>query len=166
MKPDKNKNNDEFKVPEGYFENLEEQLMNHAALKKLLPKQEGFRVPENYLDDFKVNTTPEKDSPEKKPISLHPFRKYTFYAAAAATLLLLGTWMIKTRSNAFSFDQLEIADAEWLLHNGGIELSEGYLLENSSLPDLTSITITDTALDIQTLEEYILDEADIYELSE
>jgi len=41
-----------FKVPKGYFENLEDQLMDHASLKSELSSDTGFTVPDGYFDSL------------------------------------------------------------------------------------------------------------------
>ena len=44
-----------FKVPEGYFDSLSQQIINEVKLSELLPEKDGFAVPSNYFEETKSN---------------------------------------------------------------------------------------------------------------
>ncbi len=74
-----------FKVPENYFEELQQQILYKAKLQK----RENFEVPENYFDKLhnRLQNIPEVHSP--KTISFIP-KRYLISGLAASIIVIFG----------------------------------------------------------------------------
>lgn len=123
----------DFKVPQGYFESLEERVMASVATDEIeqnLP-QHGFMMSEEYLDSFEDRLFDRMEqenllNKEVRPkVRRLPFRESLKYAAAvAAVLLIVGT--------LFNSNQPSTPDS---LENIDLLTLEGYLQEVSETPN-------------------------------
>lgn len=121
-----------FKIPDNYFEGLEEQLMSKIT-SDTLPKTVGFKMPDNYLETIESDVLSKINKRETKVIKL--FTKKTFVTVssiAAAIVLLFGlTWFTKaptlgqldnTTISNYVIDEIDDTDLSLFIDN--YELSQ------------------------------------------
>ena len=102
MKKEQNTNNSGFKVPKDYFESFEDRLNTELALQT--KAKDVFKTPENYIEDFKIDTSLIETN-QPKVISIFSRRKLFLATSIAATIALLLTLTLNKSSN--TFDALE-----------------------------------------------------------
>lgn len=123
-----------FKVPEGYFETLEDRIMasviSSENKEKAINKNEtGFKVPAHYFGNFEERLF-ERIKKEKKPSKLVQFfntESYYYIAAAAAVFVALFTTPLSTPPQPLSIENIEMAALE------------DYLDETSEYSDFSQI---------------------------
>lgn len=83
----KNKNISDFRIPQGYFDQIEDQiinrLQNNGTNTKGIPKDDGFRVPTDYFKNFESNTA--------NKTKIFKSNKRTRWLPYAAAILVLAT---------------------------------------------------------------------------
>lgn len=117
MKTDNPKynSNSGFKVPENYFRNFEDRLMdkiNDQDPAQLPVKESGFTVPQGYFNELEDRLLKETGKPTKV---VKLFKKeYLFYAAAVAAIfvLMLGNFFKTEPQQNLGWDDVEITDME------------------------------------------------------
>ncbi|MFH4964122.1 hypothetical protein V8G69_03890 [Gaetbulibacter sp. M235] len=157
----KNINKTGFKVPENYFENFEYAFLSELKLKETSANS-GFKVPENYfetLDDKILNTI--KDQKEVKVLKLFSWKKITYAAPiAASVIIMLGVMFNK--NSTLSIDKIETASIENYILTEELEPNEMASLFSNE--DLSEINFTNNNLNPETLENYVLDNLEIEEI--
>lgn len=99
MKP--NKHIHGFRVPEDYFDNLEERIMQNVSTESL-PKETGMQVPEDYFEHLESRIVDHwiKSKTRRKPklVRINTWR----HVAAAACVIGFALWLIpeKPETNA------------------------------------------------------------------
>ncbi|WBL20976.1 hypothetical protein [Zunongwangia sp. HRR-M8] len=144
-----------FKVPSGYFENLEEQLFDTVLnegkqIQEIeLPVETGFKVPEAYFDGLEDRLV-EKIEPKQPKLIKVNFRKTLYYAAAiAAIFVVLYTTFFKLgNEQSASWDDVELSAIEDYIDDGYVDLSDtefsnmifedGYIVEESDFAAMNS----------------------------
>ncbi|MBL7473119.1 hypothetical protein [Robertkochia sediminum] len=174
MKKDPSHKDSGFRLPDDYFNDLEDRIRERRELADAedhLPDREGFVLPEGYFEDLgarisdRINKE-EKEEKEDSPKIIPFHQKLWRYAgiAAAVTLLIAGTWVLSTENNTITFDDLQMADVEWLLDQGALDIPQQFLIEEANDTLLMELTMAENMLDEQLLENYLSEEADLYEL--
>lgn len=164
MKKDKShKNNDGFKVPEGYFESFESKLFEKIASDKdnqLSSKMDsGFKIPEDYFTTLEDNILQkiDDDKPKGKLISLRT-RKNILYLSGIAAMIAIIISISIPKESGLNFNSIEVADIHAYFTEEDIELST---TEIASLLD-DDITYSETfekeLIDDETLLEYLSEE--------
>ena len=102
-----------FKVPDDYFESLEEQVFSKLNTENKLDsiKETGFKVPDDYfetLSDTILDNNLEKKAP--KVIQLFSKRNLVYISGIAAAILIL--FNLSVFDNKPSFDNLAIETVE------------------------------------------------------
>lgn len=135
--------NNPFKIPENYLEDFKVSLGETKA-------RSGFSTPENYFDSFKV-ALPKK---ETKPTVISLFKSYKISAIAAAiTLLIAIPIMINSnQSNNIEIDQLSFNEVDSYLKTTRTSFDNYYLA--SELPQGTT-ELDFLASNRSDLEDYI-----------
>ncbi|MEH6656593.1 hypothetical protein [Leeuwenhoekiella marinoflava] len=111
MKSDKENKNNQFNVPQGYFESFDERLMTELKFQQLFPeKSDGFTVPENYFDQVE-KTIIELSKPQGKLVNYN-FKTITGTAAAIAAVLLVLFSVVNPIDKEMEFDSLSITSLE------------------------------------------------------
>lgn len=141
-----------FKIPENYFETLEEQILGKIALQKVASRQIPFQVPSGYFENNTEKVFANAIKPQKvvKVISL--YKKNIFrYAAAVAAVVLIAVSVFQfqnlnqnTSDEYFTFStliesdfiDLSLIDFEYLLTDEMLE-------EQSILSNIKSDEIED-----------------------
>ncbi|WP_224490986.1 hypothetical protein [Robertkochia flava] len=161
-----NSKDEGFKFPQGYFEGLEARAKSAAAFKEAIPDEEGFEVPEQYFAGFEVHLRKRMRGQTPVLHFLQTYRKYGYYAAAAVCLILISTLFTLDVRSTPVFSELKTSDIEWLLDSGMLEIPESYLMENPVMADISAINFSGNTIEPNALESYLLDELDIYDLTE
>ena len=153
-----------FKVPEGYFEALEERVLNSVtgAQEKILPgdkKEIGFKVPENYFENFETALFERIDGIEKQrktPKIISLFNKESFYyaAGAAAVFVAIITTLFTNPSESFGFEDLDMLTLEVYIHES-IEFSTNDISQYLSEGDLGLAQPEGTLVDEDVVIEYL-----------
>ena len=92
-----------FKIPEDYFDDFKGNLMNVIELNELLSKKDGFKVPPDYFEKSQVGIL--KLTTKKTVINLLSIR----YVAVACFLLILLTssmWIFVNQNDKLQFSDL------------------------------------------------------------
>src|SRR5690625_3587100 len=80
-----------FKVPQDYFDNLEERIMQNIAMDQL-PKDTGMRVPDGYFAQLDNRVITQIQSEKKKPSKLVWLITW-WHVAVAASVIGFGLWL-------------------------------------------------------------------------
>ncbi len=162
--------NSGFKLPENYFESLEERIMHRLEAEDMIDlpsKNPGFKVPEGYFDSLEervIGRTFEKSAPRV----IRLFKKeYLFYAAAVAALfiLMLGNFFKSDSQQTIGWDDIEISAMENYIDEGyemgfidlnSAEYSE-YLFEGGKLVDDSDFKNVNSEAVFDYLEENLDD---------
>lgn len=112
-----------FKVPDGYFDRLEDRLMDKVteplpSEKSGLPGNNPFKVPDNYFETFESRLL-EKIEPEtkrSKVISLFNKESLYYVAGVAAVFVAILTTFLTTQPEPLTWDSLDMAIMEDYIH--------------------------------------------------
>ena len=117
-----------FKTPEGYFDHLEDQLMdkieNDPSLN--LNKNTGFKSPDGYFESLedKVFTKINERKTKTKVLSLYNKKTLITISAIAASLLLLFSLQNSDNNDELNFNTLDLADINAYIEQGNVGISE------------------------------------------
>ena len=163
-----NKNNG-FKTPEGYFDNLNERLMEKLSEEdSIIPKQDGFGLPQGYFDGLSEKIISQVKQKESKVIRLNTpdsyrARKYYFAAASVAAVVLLIFGLNRGSSEEMTFDDLASADIEDYFESNELGLSSYEIAEVIPVDELEINDILENQLDEDNVIEYLNDNIDDFE---
>jgi len=127
-----------FKVPQNYFEGLEDSILNEVKLKSTI-SDSGFKAPENYFETFKVSV--EK---ETKVISLFNKKAVLYVSSIAAAIVLFFSLTL--------FNNSPIS-----IHDLDTETVDNYILDEINLEDIASL-FQDNELNETQFIEYSLND--------
>lgn len=159
-----NQKSKDIQVPEGYFDGLEDRIMKAISEESILNKQidSGLKMPDNYLNTIEDSILDKiEDKEEPKVIQLFSRRNIIYASSIAAALILMFSFYFNKEETTFG--------------NIDVELVENYILDqNIDSYELASL-LKDEDLETQnfldsdiytddSLEEYLIDNADIEEL--
>lgn len=169
MQKDPSHKDSGFRLPDDYFNTLEGRIrerMEGMDAEASLPEKDGFGVPEGYFDTLgsRILENAKPPQPETGVIPIN--RKLWKYAVAAAiaVLVVASTWMVQTNQQSVTFENIPLADIEWLLDQGALEIPQQFFIEEANDSLLFEITMADNMLDAALLENYLTEEANLYEL--
>ncbi len=151
-------------VPEGYFDGLEDKIMKAISEESILDKQinSGLKVPKDYFNTIEDSILDKiEDKREPKVIQLLSRRNIMYASCIAAALVLMFSFYFNKEETTFE--------------NIDVELVENYILDqNIDSYELASLLKdedleTENFLDSEiytdnSIEEYLIDNADIEEL--
>ncbi|NVJ64010.1 MAG: hypothetical protein HWD84_07255 [Flavobacteriaceae bacterium] len=135
--------NNPFKIPENYLEDFKVSLGEKKA-------RSGFSAPDNYFDSFKVRL-PEKES-KPKVIRLISSYKITAIAAAITILIAVPILINSNQSTAIDFEQLSFNEVDSYLRSTQTSFDNYYLA--SDLPQGTT-ELDFLASNQSAIEDYI-----------
>ncbi|MDO5969715.1 hypothetical protein Q4Q35_07835 [Flavivirga aquimarina] len=149
-----------FKVPDGYFNQLEDVILSDIKLKKM-SSDSGFKLPKDYFDtleDTIINKVSAKKS--TKVIPLFKKRTLIYISSVAAAVLLLFNLSIFEKE--LTFDSLDIETVE----NYIIDENIGSYEIAALLPeeDLLEENFIEYNVETETVETYILNNLDIEDI--
>ena len=160
----RNQKSKDMQVPEGYFDGLEDRIMKAIYEESVLDKQldPGLKVPKGYFNTIEDSILDKiEDQKEPKVIQLFSRRNIMYASSIAAALVLMFSFYFNKEETTFE--------------NIDVELVENYILDqNIDSYELASL-LKDEDLETQnfldsdiytddSLEEYLIDNADIEEL--
>ena len=161
MKTDnfKHKNNTGFKVPETYFQDLENSLMNKISHDNELPivESSGFMTPDSYFDELEDSILAKSIAPETKVVPLFK-KEYWLYASAIAAIMviMLGNFFPSNQTNDLGWDDIEVTALENYIYDsyemGSIDLNS---VEYSDLITQGDLEADFTEIDTEAAFEYI-----------
>ena len=149
-----------FKVPEDYFNSLEDAILSEITLKEKVSNS-GFKTPKDYfeaLEDVIIEKVTKKDT--SKVISLFSKKNLVYASSIAAAILLLfnlsifqtdsgwsnldtetvENYMINEDISFYEIASLlpdeDLEEADFVTHNFNNENVETYLLNNLEIEDL------------------------------
>lgn len=144
-----------FKVPQDYFENLEETLMRKISPENTTVESykgsPGFVVPEDYFQQMEVQVLQkiEKDQEQGKVISIVA-RKTLYYAAAVAAVvvILLSTNLFNSTVPEYTIDSVEMSALEDYIDKGYMdftfdEISAYITEEGNPMQNFNASTLSD-----------------------
>ncbi len=137
--------NNPFKIPENYLEDFKVSLGEKKA-------RSGFSAPDNYFDSFKVRL-PEKEK-ESKPKVVRLFNSYKITAIAAAITILIAVPILinSNQSTVLDFEQLSFNEVDSYLRSTQTSFDNYELASN--LPQGTS-ELDFLASNKSAIEDYI-----------
>lgn len=141
-----------FKVPQNYFEALEDTILNEVKLKSIV-SQSGLKIPKGYLDNFNVSV-----KEETKVISIFNKKNIIFVSSIAAAIILFFSLNIFNTSTT-TLDDIDTASVDDYILNE-TEISELTTLFQDS--DLSEAQFIDYTLSDEALDSFIEDLDDLY----
>lgn len=165
-----NKNKNTFKTPEGYFEKFSDKLLDKISDLKsdqeetVLPKEDGFAIPNGYFDSLHANIKNRLDEEPSKVIALHGRQKFYYYVAAAVAAIVFLTIGIKTAINETpTFESLAKIEIEDYFESNDLGLSTYEIAEVIPVDDLEISDIVDNLLEDVNIIEYLDDSIENFE---
>ncbi|WP_343485981.1 hypothetical protein [Allomuricauda sp. d1] len=148
-----------FKAPEGYFESFNERLKQRLddeieTESHIIPKTDGFAVPEGYFDLLKAETFKGGDNSGAKVVSLKSYRTF-YYAAAAIAAIFVLVFEWNNNQQVVEFDDLANAEITAYFESEDFELSSYEIAEVLPVENLSFNDITETPLEEDTVLEYL-----------
>ena len=158
-----------FQVPENYFAELEDRLLDAISAEKAasLPKMSsGFEVPEGYFERLEVRILNKLDT-TSKVIPFYSNPKWYYAAAVAAVFIAVASSLLLQPTAQQSIDSVEVAAIEQYLEGENTDVNsdditsfiydEGYVIDN-----ISNIGINDEAV-VDYLNENVEDPSLIFE---
>ncbi len=167
-------NNPGFNVPEDYFRNFDEKLMNRLDERKmgLQKRNTGFSIPEDYFNLLEDKVIQKSLENETKVVRLFK-KEYYFYAAAVAAIfiLMLGNFFKTDQEQTLGWDDIEISAMENYIDDGYemgyIDLNSSeysdYIFEDGKLIDDSDFSSVNSEAAFEYLDENIEDPSYILE---
>ncbi|GAB5399861.1 MAG: hypothetical protein Aureis2KO_14460 [Aureisphaera sp.] len=152
-----------FKVPEDYFEKMEDRVFDALDIKEL-PEQSGFGVPEGYFDTLedeilqKVKVAPK----ETKVIPIGRKRSFWYAASIAACIAFVfaffNPWI--GEGSTTNPEEPSLAEIEAYIEEGIGSIDSYDLAQVLTDADLDALELETEYLSDESLEEYLLDNID------
>ena len=159
MKKDK-KNS--FNTPDGYFDSFHERLMERineeevGQRESLIPKSDGFSVPDGYFGGLTEKVLSQVEQKEVKVISLNPYKKFYYSAAAIAAVFLLIFGLTWKTDAPVSFEDLANNEIDAYFETNEMDMSTYEIAEVVSLEEVE----LNNVLTPEVGEEHILEYLD------
>lgn len=155
-----------FKTPEGYFDQLTERIMDRLDREiPDIPKSDGFKVPDTYFDSLSEQIMEKAEKPEPKVVKLYPYKKMLISAAsiAAVVVIFIGLqW--QAGDQGISFEDIANMELEEYFDNNAGTMSTYEIAELVPVEDLEMTDILDSEWDEENIVEYLDDT--IYDIDE
>lgn len=150
-----------YKVPEDYFTSFEDTILSEVKLRTSI-SQSGFEVPDTYFelleDKISLAVKPEQ---ETKVIKLVTWRKASYAAAVAASLVLMVNIFFYKPINV-TINVLETASIENYIINEEIETAEFASLFTQT--DLQNVQLINDGFTSENLEKYLFENLEIEDI--
>lgn len=152
-----NNTNPGFKIPNNYFESLEDQILDQLALNEI--NSSGFKTPKNYFDTIEDQVLSNSVATQKpiKVISLLSKKNILYLSGiAAAIFIFFNLNYFKTGTN---FDALETQTVEnYILNQNMNSYDIAALLTDTELREENFINID---LSSANIESYLIEQTDL-----
>lgn len=150
-----------FKVPEGYFETLEDRIMDKvtSTREKASPTdhyETGFRVPEGYFDNIEDRLFEKIENKPKSSKLRNLFNKEVLYyiAGAAAVFVALVTTVFTNPTESLNFEDLDIVTLENYLYES-LELSNSGVTRYLGEEEAYAAPSSQADIDFEAVYEYL-----------
>lgn len=150
--------NSGFKVPDNYFDSLEDSIMDQFNLSKKIAET-GFKTPDSYFDTIEEKIMSRVDH-EPKVVQLFSKQNLVYVAGIAAALVLM--FSIIVNRNQLTFDDLETTSIENYLFEEDINTYE--LASLLTDDELITDDFIDSEMPSEALQEYLIQNATIEDL--
>ena len=161
---EKNNENNSFKVPEGYFDSLADQIMDKVAMESAIEsKNQGFKVPEGYFDSLEDKILQKLNESDTPVIALNPYKKYYYFAASVAAVILVYLIIQWNVDGKPAYSDLAIADIENYLEFGGLGISSYELAEMLQIEEMDMNDMLEHRIDDENIIDYIHSNIDDFE---
>lgn len=155
----KNKN---FRIPEGYFETLENRIMDAVITttkkESTLPKHQetGFKVPEGYFDSFEDRLFEKIETATKSTKVRNLFNNEVFYyiAGTAAVFVAILTTLFTVPAPNGGFEDVHVTTLESYLYES-LEWSNSELSHYLSEEEAYAAPADHTEIDFEAVYEYL-----------
>ena len=149
-----------FKVPQNYFEEFEDSLITELKLKETCADS-GFKVPTDYFKTVENDILKTvKETKKPKVIKLRTWQKLSYATAVAASLIIM--FSILFNNSTVDINKIETASIETYILNEEFDTNEMATLFKDV--DLSAISLSNNNINSETLENYLLDNLEIEEL--
>lgn len=154
-----------FKVPEAYFDKLEDRIMQKVSMEQL-PKETGMQVPSNYFEQLEariIANTSSSVSTKHKPKVIR--LKKWYYVAAAACIVVLGIWIQDNKqTDTLGFETLasNANNLDVYIEDMVINMADSSVLSLiDELDDLDEKTPFGYKINKKEVEEYLMENLDL-----
>ncbi len=150
-----------FKVPDDYFNSLEDRILSDIKLKKI-SSDSGFKLPEDYFNTLEDSITDKiSTSTPTKVIPLFRKRTVIYMSSIAAAVIIL--FNLSIFENKLTFDSLDFETVENYIINENIGSYEIATLLSDE--DLIEENFIEYNVEERAMETYILDNLDIEDIT-
>ena len=156
-----------FSVPDGYFENLTEQIQTRIALSEMPKAENIFTVPENYFDKLQSRITDRiaASEPKREAKVIPLWRRNIVKYASAACFLLMASFGIYFYQNSTNTVQ-QVQSAETVNEQMLYDIDESTIIDHLETQNATSSNIKTTSASDTEMENYILSNFSSSDLSQ
>lgn len=148
-----------FKVPEDYFQHLE----NDVFLKideERLPKETGFTSPEGYFKELedRIMANVAQKNLEVKVVPIFNRKRITYGLSIAASLAMILTFVFQDRS-VTSIDDIQISSIQQFLEED-VDWNSYDLAAVVTEEDFSDLDFDNELISEENIEDYLLDSID------
>ncbi|WP_445734755.1 hypothetical protein [Mariniflexile sp.] len=151
-----------FKVPDDYFNTLEDRILSNLKLQEMAPKS-GYKVPDHYFESLenRMSAAAIKPENEVKVITLFTRKKILYASAIAASIILmLNIFMDQTKN--ITADSIETASIENYIIDENLDLYEFASLFSED--ELSHVELISDGYNSKNLENYVFDNLEIEDI--
>lgn len=155
-----------FKVPEGYFEGIEDAVLSRLSEEKLKAdiSETGFKMPDNYLDSIEDKVF-EKIKEEPKVVSIFRSKGFYYVSGIAASLLIL-FGIIMDRGISVETQEMDYEQVENYLLDQDLDTYElASLLTEEEINQIND-EILDDVYEDENIEDYLLENVNLEDIIE
>lgn len=162
MKNKNTENHNEFKIPENYFNTIEDRVFEKLSEKKLL-KNDEFNIPKNYFETVEDSVFEKLNLTHKKETKVISIRRLLIQISVAAALIFMAS-LFYINNNSTNINTITANDVDiWLDEN--VEDIDTFLIaeifEADEIDDLQNFNDADLLNELEGADiGSILDELD------
>lgn len=160
----KNKSENPFKTPEGYFDSFQDRLLkNFSGDGTAFPKNAGFSVPEDHFETFRDKLYGRLTKNEVKVIPLFKDKRFIRIAASVAAIAIIFLGYQWNSNEEVNFGSLANADIEAYFEDNEFGLTSYDIAEVLPLDDMEISDIIDNHLEDENIVDYLNEHVDDFE---
>ncbi|MEE9364258.1 MAG: hypothetical protein V3U92_16785 [Cellulophaga sp.] len=144
-----------FKTPEGYFEEFSSNLETKITAEESFPPKSGFNIPDNYFDNLNKELHKKIIKKETKIVSLHSYKKYYYLAASVAAVVLVLIGLQITTKENITFESIAYTDIDAYFETTDITLDSYEIAELFPMDDLEINDIITAELNEENIIQYL-----------
>lgn len=146
---------DGFKLPDNYFQEFEEKLMNSVSLgsSSNIPDETGFTVPDNYFEDAELLILSEIEKEKIRTKTHFRKRKFSYAISAVAAILIIVLLAVGIYKPVSEEDPVAISEIEKYFQEGYLPLNS-YELGDVFSDEISKVSIT-TSIEDDAIIDYL-----------